>query len=112
MTTILLEGSVVDGVYVDPRGLLFEKFQESFDRTGRFTGLDAFCRPAGDPPDSEPVTMESGISAESIVVVQIDTRLHELAKIGFDVPVGEPGTMVATFVGLVNTMCGGIHGRT
>ncbi|GIT00093.1 MAG: hypothetical protein CM1200mP26_18050 [Acidimicrobiales bacterium] len=112
MTTILPEGSVVDGVYVDPRGLLFEKFQESFDRTGRFTGLDAFCRPAGDPPDSEPVTMESGISAESIVVVQIDTRLHELAKIGFDVPVGEPGTMVATFVGLVNTMCGGIHGRT
>ena len=111
-TTTLSEGSVVDGIYVDPRGLLFEKFQESFDRTGRFTGLDAFCRPADDPPDSEPVAVESGISAESIVVVQIDTRLHELAKIGFDVPVGEPGTMVTTFVDLVNTMCGGIHGRT
>ena len=112
MATILPEGSVVDGVYLDPRGLLYEKFQESFDRTGRFTGLDAFCRPAGDPPESEPVTVESGISAESIVVVQIDTRLHELTRIGFDVPVGEPGTMVATFVDLVNTMCGGIHGRT
>ena len=103
---------MVNGTYVDPRGLLFEKFQESFDRTGRFTGLDAFCRAPDDPPDSEPVTVESGISAESIVVVQIDTRLQELAKIGFDVPVGEPGTMLATFVDLVNTTCGGIHGRT
>ncbi len=110
-TRTLPEGSVVDGIYVDPRGLLFEKFQESFDRTERFTGLDAFCRPVDDPPDSEPVTVESGITAESIVVVQIDTRLHELAKIGFDVPVGEPGTMVTTFVDLVNTTCGGIHGR-
>jgi len=111
-TRTLPEGSVVDGVYFDPRGLLFEKFQESFDRTERFTGLDAFCRPVDDLPDSEPVTVEPGITAESIVVVQIDTRLHELAKVGFDVPVGEPGTMVATFVDLVNTMCGGIHGRT
>ena len=74
--------------------------------------MDAFCRPTDDPPGSEPVTVESGISAGSIVVVQIDTRLHELAKIGFDVPVGGPGTMVATFVDLVNTMCGGVHGRT
>jgi len=111
-TRTLHEGSVVDGIYVDPRGLLFEKFQESFDRTERFTGLDAFCRPVDDPPDSEPVTVESGITSESIVVVQIDTRLYELAKIGFDVPVGEPGTMVTTFVDLVNTTCGGIHGRT
>ena len=111
-TRTLPEGSVVDGIYFDPRGLLFEKFQESFDRTERFTGLDAFCRPVDDPPDSEPVTVESGITAESIVVVQIDTRLHELAKVGFDLPVGEPGTMVATFVDLVNTTCGGIHGRT
>ena len=108
----LPEGSVVNGAYVDPRGLLFEKFQESFDRTGRFTGLDAFCRPANDPPGSDPVAVEAGITAESIVVVQIDTRLYELAKIGFDVPVGEPGAMVATFVDFVNTVCGGIHGRT
>ena len=111
-TRTLPEGTIAGGIYVDPRGLLFQKFQESFDRTGRFTGLDAFCRPADGPPNSGPVAVESGITAESIVVVQINTRLHELAKIGFDVPIGEPGRMVATFVDLVNTTCGGIHGRT
>jgi len=105
-------GPVVDGVYADPRGLLFQKFQESFDRIGRFSGLDSFCRPADAPPVDEPVAVEAGITATSIVIAQIDTRLHELAKIGFEVPVGEPGAMVATFVDLVNTGCGGIHGRS
>jgi len=107
----LPEGTVSDGVYVDPRGLLFQNFQQSHDRTGRFAGLDAFCRPADAPPAVPQDSAEAGITAGSIVVAQIDTRLHELAKVGFAVPVGEPGAMVATFVDIVNEACGGIHGR-
>ena len=109
---VLPEGRIVDGIYVDPRGALFQEFQESFDRSERFSGLDAFCRPDSAGPEDEPAAIESGITESSIVVVQIDTRLDELAKVGFGVPVGDPGAMVATFVDIVNIACGGIHGRS
>ncbi len=108
----LPEGRIVDGIYVDPRGALFQEFQESFDRSERFSGLDVFCRSDSAGPEDEPAAIESGITESSIVVVQIDTRLDELAKVGFGVPMGDPGAMVATFVDIVNITCGGIHGRS
>ncbi len=107
----LPEGPVVDGAYPDPRGGLFAEFQRSFDRAGRFSGLDAFCRPADDPPEAAPVDVEPGISAEAITVVHVATRLDELPRIGFGVPVGDVDGMVRAFVDLVNGPCGGIHGR-
>jgi len=110
--TALPEGDLVDGSYADPRGGLFAEFQRSFDRTGRFAGLDAFCHPADAPPASDPVDVEPGISAEAITVVHVATRLDELPRVGFGVPVGDVDGMVRAFVDLVNGPCGGIHGRT
>ncbi len=109
---LLPDGVVTDGIYVDPRGPIFKAFQEAVDRSGRFSGLDAFCRSASDDPDEAPTAVESSITAESIVIAQIDTRLDELVKVGFGVPVGDPGAMMATFVDIVNRDCGGIHGRS
>jgi len=103
---------VVDDRYVDPRGGLFAEFQQAFDRSSRFDGLDAFCRPADAPPESSPVDVEPGISAESITVVHVATRLDELSRVGFGVPVGDVDGMVRAFVDEVNGACGGIHGRT
>ncbi len=110
--TALPEGVLVDGAYADPRGGLFAEFQRSFDRTGRFAGLDAFCHPADAPPASDPVDVEPGISAEAITIVHVATRLDELPRVGFGVSVGDVDGMVRAFVDLVNGPCGGIHGRT
>ena len=109
---LLPDGVVTDGEYVDPRGPIFLAFQESLDRTSRFSGLDSFCRMGSADPIDAPTAVEAGITAESIVIAQIDTRLNELVKVGFGVPVGDPGAMVAAFVDVVNEACGGIHGRS
>ncbi|MDG1989431.1 MAG: hypothetical protein P8J19_04985, partial [Acidimicrobiales bacterium] len=109
---LLPDGVVADGEYVDPRGPIFLAFQESLDRTSRFSGLDSFCRMGSADPIDAPTPVEAGITAESIVIAQIDTRLNELVKVGFGVPVGDPGAMVAAFVDVVNEACGGIHGRS
>ncbi|HJP24274.1 MAG TPA: hypothetical protein QGG16_02990, partial [Acidimicrobiales bacterium] len=109
---LLPDGVVTDGAYVDPRGPIFLAFQESLDRTSRFSGLDSFCRMGSADPIDAPTAVEAGITAESIVIAQIDTRLNELVKVGFGVPVGDPGAMVAAFLDVVNEACGGIHGRS
>ena len=109
---LLPDGVVADGEYVDPRGPIFLAFQESLDRTSRFSGLDSFCRMGSADPIDAPTPVEAGITAESIVIAQIDTRLNELVKVGFGVPVGDPGAMVAAFVDVVNEACGGINGRS
>ena len=109
---LLPDGVVTDGEYVDPRGPIFLAFQESLDRTSRFSGLDSFCRMGSADPIDAPTPVEAGITAESIVIAQIDTRLNELVKVGFGVPVGDPGAMVAAFLDVVNEACGGIHGRS
>ena len=109
---LLPDGVVTDGEYVDPRGPIFLAFQESLDRTSRFSGLDSFCRMGSADPIDAPTPVEAGITAESIVIAQIDTRLNELVKVGFGVPVGDPGAMVAAFVDVVNEACGGINGRS
>ncbi len=97
------------GHYADPRGETYEQFQASFDRTHPFQGLESFCLPTP-APESDPVATEPGITADSLNVVHLHTRLDELERIGFSVPVGDIDDMVRSFVGIVNG-CGGIHGR-
>ncbi len=111
-TRALTDGALDNGSYLDPRGPLYENFQKSFDREERFSGLDVFCRPTTSILDEEPVVVEPGVTESSIVIAQIETRLDELAKVGFGVPIGEPGAMIQTFVNIVNDTCGGIHGRS
>jgi hypothetical protein len=97
------------GHYADPRGETYEQFQASFDRTHPFQGLESFCLPTP-APESDPVATQPGITADSLNVVHLHTRLDELERIGFSVPVGDIDDMVRSFVGIVNG-CGGIHGR-
>jgi len=106
----LLDGTLTaGGHYADPRGETYEQFQASFDRTHPFQGLESFCLPTP-APESDPVATEPGITADSLNVVHLHTRLDELERIGFSVPVGDIDDMVRSFVGIVNG-CGGIHGR-
>ena len=97
------------GHYADPRGETYEQFQASFDRTHPFQGLESFCLPTP-APESDPVATQPGITADSLNIVHLHTRLDELERIGFSVPVGDIDDMVRSFVGIVNG-CGGIHGR-
>ncbi|MDG2427580.1 MAG: LytR C-terminal domain-containing protein [Acidimicrobiales bacterium] len=108
----LNDGALDNGRYLDPRGPLFENFQESFDREERFSRLDVFCRPPAAVSGEGAAPVESAVAESSIVIAQIETRLDELAKVGFAVPIGEPGAMVQTFVDIVNDTCDGIHGRS
>ena len=106
----LPEGTLTaGGHYADPRGETYEQFQASFDRTHPFQGLESFCLPTP-APESDPVATEPGITADSLNIVHLHTRLDELERIGFSVPVGDIDDMVRSFVGIVNG-CGGIHGR-
>ena len=97
------------GQYADTRGETYEQFQASFDRTHPFQGLESFCLPTP-APESDPVATQPGITADSLNIVHLHTRLDELERIGFSVPVGDIDDMVRSFVGIVNG-CGGIHGR-
>lgn len=98
-----------DGHYADPRGDTYEEFQASFDRTHPFQGLESFCLPTP-APEAVPVATQPGITADSLNIVHLHTRLDELEKIGFSSRVGDIDDMVRSFVGIVNE-CGGIHGR-
>ncbi|MCH2420015.1 MAG: hypothetical protein MK181_09400 [Acidimicrobiales bacterium] len=108
--TAVPTGTVVDGHYADPRGSIYTEFQAGFDRNHPFQSLEAFCLPAP-PPEDDPVDVEPGISAEAVTIVHLHTRLDELERIGFAAPVGEVDAMARTFVDIVNSECGGIHGR-
>jgi Periplasmic binding protein len=81
------------------------------DRTGRFSGLEEFCTAAAEPEAAAPEAVDDGITADEIVVTHIRVKLEELAGLGFAVDIGDPKDYAATFVGLVNDRCGGIHGR-
>jgi hypothetical protein len=98
-----------EGHYADPRGDTYEEFQASFDRTHPFQGLESFCLPTP-APEAVPVATQPGITADSLNIVHLHTRLDELEKIGFSSRVGDIDDMVRSFVGIVNE-CGGIHGR-
>ncbi len=97
-------------IYEDPRGGIFAEFQATYDRGDHpFTQVDAFClsHPAAENrEDTAP-----GITADTISLVHIRSRLEDAAAIGFGVPVGDPEGMFETFVDYVNEECGGVRGR-
>ena len=97
--------------YQDPRGGIFQEFQNEFDRCHPFQSLDEFCL-AHDVPDVERVATDDGITADSISIVHLRTELEGLASIGFATPIGDPTKMFETFVWYVNNECGGVNGRT
>lgn len=96
--------------YQDPRGGIFQEFQNEFDRCHPFQSLDSFCL-SHDVPEVERVATDTGITADSISIVHLRTQLEDLADIGFSTPVGDPTKMFETFVWYVNNVCGGVNGR-
>ena len=96
--------------YQDPRGGIFQEFQNQFDRCHPFQSLDAFCLPH-DLPEVEREATDDGITADSISIVHLRTQLEDLASLGFFTPVGDPTKMFETYVWYVNNVCGGVNGR-
>lgn len=96
--------------YQDPRGGIFQEFQNEFNRCHPFQSLDAFCL-SHDVPDVERVATDDGITADSVSIVHLRTELEGLADIGFATPIGDPTKMFETFVWYVNNVCGGVNGR-
>lgn len=95
--------------YQDPRGGFFQEFQNEFDRCHPFQSLDAFCLPHDVPEERE--ATDDGITADSISIVHLRTKLEDLANFGFFTPVGDPTKMFETYVWYVNNVCGGVNGR-
>ncbi len=97
-------------VYEDPRGGIFLEFQQGFDRSDHpFTRHDTFCLPH--EPAADRVDTDNGITADSIKVGHIRSRLEDLADLGFAVPVGDPKEIFEVFIDYINEECGGIRGR-
>ena len=96
--------------YQDPRGGIFQDYQNQINRCHPFQPLDAFCMPH-DVPAVERVATDPGITADSITLVHLRTRLEELAGLGFATPIGDPTLMFNTFAWYVNNVCGGVNGR-
>ena len=97
-------------IYEDPRGGVFLEFQQGFDRGDHpFTQVDHFCLPHEAAADR--VDTDKGISADSIKVGHIRSRLEDLTDLGFAVPVGDPKEIFEVFIDYINEECGGIRGR-
>ena len=96
--------------YQDPRGGIFQDYQNQIDRCHPFQSLDDFCL-THDVPEIERVATDPGITADSITLVHMRTTLEDLAAIGFGVPVGDTTKMFETFTWYVNEVCGGVNGR-
>ena len=104
------EGVAAPNIYEDPRGGVFAEFQQGFDRGDRpFAQYDAFC--AAHDPAADRVDTDDGISADSIKVGHIRSRLEDLTDLGFAVPVGDPKEIFEVFIDYINEECGGIRGR-
>jgi hypothetical protein len=98
-------------IYNDPRGGIYADFQKTFDRgNDPFSSETEFC--TKEAPKEALKQTEPGITATSIVVAHIRTKLEELAAVGFDVYVGNTSDMFSTFAKVVNEQCGGVNGRT
>jgi hypothetical protein len=105
-TTVASEGEF----YTDPRGGLYDEFQKTFDRsTDPFSSVDEFCT-AGEAP-AEALEETDAVSADSITIVHLRTKLEDLEAVGFAVPVGNTTDMFETFARVINEQCGGINGR-
>ena len=96
--------------YQDPRGGIFQDYQNQIDRCHPFQPMDAFCV-AHDVPDVERMATDPGITADSITLVHMRTTLEDLAGLGFATPVGDTTKMFETFTWVVNNLCGGVNGR-
>ncbi len=97
-------------IYDDPRGGIFADFQAGYDRGDHpFQQVDAVCLPH--PAAADRVDTDPGITADTISVVHVRTRLEDAAAIGFGAPVGDPALMFETLVDYINNTCGGIRGR-
>ncbi len=97
-------------IYEDPRGGVFLEFQQGFDRGDHpFMQVDHFCLPH--EPAADRVDTDKGISADSIKVGHIRSRLEDLTDLGFGVPVGDPKEIFEVFIDYINEECGGIRGR-
>ena len=97
-------------IYEDPRGGIFAEFQQSFDRRGHpFSQYDTFC--VRHDPAQNRVDTDDGITADSIRVGHIRSRLEDLTDLGFAVPVGDPKEIFEVFIDYINSECGGIRGR-
>ncbi|MBT7894790.1 MAG: hypothetical protein HN697_07370 [Actinobacteria bacterium] len=88
----------------------FEAFQESFDRSHPFQPLERFCLSV-EPREDQPHATDRGITDQMVTIVQIRTRLDELARIGMSIPPDESASILEVFANLVNDECGGIFGR-
>ena len=88
-------------IYEDPRGGVFLEFQQGFDRGDHpFMQVDSFCLPH--EPAADRVETDDGITADSINVGHIRSRLEDLTGIGFAVPVGDPKEMYEVFIDYIN----------
>ncbi len=97
-------------IYEDPRGGIFLEFQQGFDRGDHpFAQYDSFC--VAHDPAADRVDTDDGISADSIKVGHIRSRLEDLTDLGFAVPVGDPKEIFEVFIDYINEECGGIRGR-
>ena len=96
--------------YEDPRGSIFQAYQNEFDRCHPFQSLDEFCTEQPAPTETLRAT-DDGITEDSITLVHIRSRLEQLATIGFATDVGDPTRMFNTFAWYVNNKCGGVNGR-
>ncbi len=112
-TQTTVEVDVVEAncpVYEDPRGGVFQEYQNEFDRCHPFQPLDTFCV-EHDVPDVAREATDPGITEDTITLVHLRSRLEELAAFGFATDVGDPARMFDTYAWYVNNMCGGINGR-
>ena len=97
-------------IYEDPRGGIFAEFQATMDRGDHpFMQIDEFCRAHDPAPDR--VDTDKGITADSISITHIRSKLEDFAVFGFYTDVGDPAEMFETFVAVVNEQCGGVRGR-
>lgn len=98
------------GVFAtDPRGGFYQDFQKTFDRSkDPFSSLTDFCKTN---PAAANRKATDAVSADAITIVNLRTKLEQLEKIGFSLPLGDNNEMYRTFFTYINDKCGGIRGR-
>ena len=98
------------GVFAkDPRGGIYQAFQDTFDRSkDPFSSLTEYCT---SNPAAANRKATDAMSADSITIVNIRTKLEQLEAIGFSLPLGNNNEMYRVFFEYINEKCGGIRGR-
>lgn len=95
--------------HTDPRGGVYQAFQNTFDRSkDPFSTLTDFCK---QHPAATSRRSTDAMSADSITIVNLRTKLEQLEAIGFSLPLGTNNEMYRVFFEYINEKCGGIRGR-